>query len=203
MLPDNLGVPDDVNIIKRGESCINLSFRRSMGGLTLTVRTLPGVEEFFRNLSTPDHVDARTIGRHWTALDKDLPLMVYNLAEPVPIINLDGYKRIRFDWVSRPLVSPCGDGISTPKGGGADINMAFLRLVGIGEGNGITFRLKGPFSDEAATAMRDDIALAGRKFYQTYMRPLNLNVAIVTQEWVWALACAGLGIMHFAMAIAA
>lgn len=175
-----------VDLIKRGESCINLAFRRTMGGLTLTVRTVPGVEDFFRGLSADAPVDVRGLGRYWTGLDPTQPLMAYNLAEPIPIIQLDQYKQARFDWLARQLVNGGSNDEPLRSTSGKtvqQVNMSFLRLVGIGESNGVTFRIKGLFSDDAALAMRDDVGIAAKKFYQTYMRPLNLSVAVVTQEW--------------------
>lgn len=191
-LPD-LGHPNDINMVKRGESCISMTFRRSMGGLTLSVKTHPAIEEFFRNISTGELVDVRSLGRHWTGQTKDTPLMAYNLAEPVPIIQLDSTRRARFDWLARQLLTPTGgappdDGslrVAAPGlgHGGLDVNLAFLRLVGIGDGAGITFSVKGVYSEAAMQILRDNIAEAGKRFYQIYMKPVNLNVSIVTSEW--------------------
>ena len=191
-LPEVGGV-NDINMVKRGESCISMTFRRSMGGLTLSVKTHPAIEEFFRNISTGEQVDVRSLGRHWVGITKDTQLMAYNLAEPIPIIQLDASRRARFDWLARQLLTPTGSGAppgdgllhaaDTPRSGGLDVNLAFLRLVGIGDGAGITFSVKGVYSESAMQSLRDNIAEAGKRFYQIYMKPVNLNVAIVTQEW--------------------
>jgi len=187
-LPDLGSVVNDINMVKRGESCISMTFRRSMGGLTLSVKTHPAIEEFFRNISTGELQDVRVVGRHWTGATKDTPLMAYNLVEPIPIIQLDGSRRARFDWLARQLITPTGGGAPDPgiEGGvrsSIDVNLAFLRLVGIGDGAGVTFNIKGVYSDAAMQSMRDNIAEAAKRFYQIYMKPVNLNVAIVTQEW--------------------
>lgn len=183
----------DVNLIKEGDTCIHLSFRRSMQGLTLTVKTLPVVEEFFKNISTGDNADVRGIGRYWQPLQKDVPLWVYNLSEPIPIFQLDSHRQVRFDWLAKPLITnPQGGRIDDPLIPGQkpmDINLAFLRLVGIGDGGGITFRIAGVFSDAACQAMRDHVSDACREFYKKYMKPLNMEGAIIlepvvlTQDW--------------------
>lgn len=184
-----LALPPDLKVVKRGETVINITFRRSMGGLTLAVKTHPLVEEFFRNLSTGEQSDVRAAGRYWQPLDKDARLMAYNLAEAIPILQVDAKRRVRFDWLGRHLISP-QDATRGPEGGelggraaNTDINMSFLRLAGIGEGAGITFTLKGVYSDGAIQEMNDHLAEASKRFYQTYMRPVNLNIQIVTSEW--------------------
>lgn len=184
--PLDVGVAD-IALAKRGETYISIAFHRSMGGLKLSVKTHPMIEEFFRNISTGEQVDVRSLGRHWYGLTKDSPLMAYNLAEPVPFIQLDNYRRARFDWLARPLITAQGSGdegrIPTSSGGGSDINLAFLRLTGIGDGAGVTFNVKGVYSDSAMQTMRDNVAEAAKRFYQIYMKPINLNVAIITSEW--------------------
>lgn len=191
---DPIAAPDAViDMAKRGESCISMTFRRSMNGLTLTVKTHPLVEEFFRNISTGENVDVRNVGRHWTGLQKDQPLMAYNLAEPIPFIHLDGAKRVRFDRLATHLVSPIGGGgddgglraAPATAGGGReqDVNLGFLRLVGIGDGTGVTFTIRGVFSEKSVQDMRDAVAEGAKRFYQAYMKPLNMNISIVSSEW--------------------
>lgn len=178
-----------LNIRKNGESCISMILRRNMGGLTLSVKTHPNVEEFFKNNSASDHYDVRAAGRHWSGLDKEAPLYAYQIVDPIPIIQLDTQRRVRFDKLGTQLilVTNAGDRDQPlPTGLNArfcDINMSFLRLVGIGQGDGVTFNIRGVFSDRSIESLRDDIADAGKKFYQTYMKPINMNVSIITQEW--------------------
>lgn len=174
-------------VIKRGETHIGMTFRRSGGGLTLAVKVSPKIEEFFRNVSTGENVDVRSIGRHWYSLDKNQPLWAYNLAEPIPMIQIDGTRRARFDRLAVQLIQGPNDG-----GGGdrplslgreQEINLGFLRLVGVGESAGVTFTIRGVYSEKAVQDMRDAVADGARKFYQTYMKPINLNISIVSSEW--------------------
>jgi hypothetical protein len=173
------------DMVKRGESTIRMLIRRSMGGLTMTVKIHPEVEKFFRDNSAGEPYDVRASGRHWTNLDKDTPLYAYQLADPIPIIQLDGARRVRFDKLGAPLITQNGGG-DAPAGlrvATTDINMGFLRLIGAGEDSGKTFRIRGVFSDPAVEEIRDFTGEAAKKFYQTYLRPINLSVNIVTQEW--------------------
>lgn len=181
-------IAPDLDVVKRGESVISMTFRRSMSGLTLSVKTHPLVEEFFRNISTGDKTDSSAAGRHWKALDADKPLMVHNLAEGIPIIQIDNQRTARFDRIGQPLVHYGGSGGAVPddprrQSGAREINLSFLRLATIGEGAGITFQVKGVFSDSAVQQMRDDISLAAKSFYQIYLKPATLNAQIITQEW--------------------
>jgi hypothetical protein len=161
-----------------------------MSGLTLAVKVHPKVEEFFRGISTGEQVDVKGAGRYWIGVDKAAPLMAYSLAENIPLLTVDAKRRARFDWLARQLVTPIGSQPAAEGGElgggnnkGYDINLSFLRLVGISEGAGITFQLKGVYSDDAVEAMHDHIGVATKAFYQTYMKPVNLAVQIVTTEW--------------------
>lgn len=182
-----IGLEREVNVVKRGETCINVHLKRNMGGLQVTVKTLPQIEEFFRAASTGETSDCRSIGRYWASVHADTPLLAYNLADPIPIIQIDQTKRARFDWLSRQLVTQGGN-VADPDGRAiigqqVDINLSILRLVGVGEGNGVTFKVKGVYSDPALDAMQELLGEAGKRFYQLYLKPVNLQVAIVTQAW--------------------
>lgn len=183
----------DMNMVKEGDTVIHLGFRRHREGLFLNVKTHPSVEEWFKGLATGENSDVRGIGRYWAALDKEAPLMAYNLQEPIPIFSLDSHRQVRFDWLARPLVSNVNgarlDEAPMPGSKPLDINLAFLRLVGIGESSGITFQIKGVFSEAACAAMRDNVLDGCREFYKKYMKSINMEGAIVlepaslTQDW--------------------
>lgn len=180
-------IAPDLDVVKRGESVISMTFRRSMSGLTLSIKTHPLVEEFFRNISTGEKSDSAASGRHWRPLEADKPLMVHNLAEGIPIIQIDGQRTARFDRIGQPLIHYAGaaalGGEPAVRGGSREINLSFLRLATVGEGAGITFGVKGVFSDQAVANMRDDLSLAAKAFYQIYLKPATLNAQIITQEW--------------------
>lgn len=171
----------EFNMVKRGESCVSLSFRRNMAGLSLSVKTHPGIETFFRSLSTGEFSDVTGIGRHWIPIG-GVPLRIHNLVEQVPTISIEAGRRIRFDRPGQQLLAPSGatspDGVPLQ-----DVNLSFLRLIGISEGAGVTFTVRGVYSEQAVNQMRDTLAEAAKKFYQTFMKPINLTVSIVTSEW--------------------
>ena len=179
-------IAPDLDVVKRGESVISMTFRRTMSGLTLSVKTHPLVEEFFRNISTGEKSDTAAAGRHWKPLDAGKPLMIHNLAEGIPIIQIDGNRTARFDRIGQPLIHHNGgldENGRARQGNNREINLSFLRLAEIGEGAGITYKVKGVFSETAIQQMRDDISLAAKAFYQIYLKPATLNAQIITQEW--------------------
>ena len=61
-------------------------------------------------------------------------------------------------------------------------NLSFLRLVGIGDQEGVTFGVKGVFTEDAIIEMHTKIKLALKDFCQAYMKPISLNMMMVTQE---------------------
>lgn len=176
--------PDEVvNIVKNGENVINVGLIRSTKGLSLTVRTHPHVEDFFRNASVGEPQDVRGLGRYWAPLDPNANLFAYQVAlEPLAIeLSTGQMLQARFDRVGRLLSEHENEG--TKYGGGpTTINMSFLRLVGISEGTGVTFRLKGVYSDQQVKAYWDAIQSASKRFYMAYLKPINLYLSVVTQE---------------------
>lgn len=171
----------DFDMVKRGETCISLSFKRNMAGLSLSIKAHPGVEAFFRGLSTGEVSDVTGIGRHWIPIG-GVPLRIHNLVEQVPVISIEPGRRIRFDRPGQQLLAPSG--ATSPDGMPLqDVNLSFLRLIGVSEGIGVTFTVRGVYSEQSVNSMRDTLAEGAKKFYQTFMKPINLNVAIVTQEW--------------------
>jgi hypothetical protein len=112
--------------------------------------------------------------------------MVHNLAEGIPIINIDSQRLVRFDRIGNPLIYQGGgmdEGGRQRPGGVREVNLSFLRISDIGEGAGVTFAVKGVYSDLAIQQMRDDISLGAKAFYQMYLKPATLNAQIITQEW--------------------
>lgn len=171
----------DVELIKRGETCIMTSFTRSSYvnskvGLTLTVKTHPNVEDMMRGMGTATPIDVSTLGRHWVQKGKD-PLLVYDLtvaecmgglgnAPHLYRLDRPGYPMWDFDQGLRYNV----------------INMSFLRLVGISEGSGVSFGVRGVISYDHVKQVAAAVENASRAFYMSYMKPIDVTVVVSTQE---------------------
>ena len=167
-------------VTKRGETVIQTTLHRGVPGggedkarfgLTVSVKTHRNVEEFARAMGTGEASDVVLIGRYWRPVGEQ-PLMVYDSSFIASeTLKTDEGRAFRFDRVGQPLIADDGT-----------INISFLRLVGVSEGAGVTFRVEGIFSVENLRFTRDVISSACRRFYIQYMRPVDLTVQISTQE---------------------
>jgi hypothetical protein len=165
-------------VTKSGETPIQVDFKRTVKGLNLTIKALPSVEAFVKEFGNGEAVDIRTMGRYWAPINQDT-MMVYNMANNAGVIQGDGVG-FRLDRAGYNILL---DGELTPSGKMNNVvNLSYLRLAGISEGAGITFQVKGVFSDTNVKEMRDLTALALRRFYIYYMKPMRLSVMICTQE---------------------
>lgn len=162
---------------KRDETCIQVNLRRSAIGLMVNVKALPRVEDFVRSLGSGETVDVRTLGRHWVP-NKEQVLAVYAMATNPGSLTTDSGLRFRIDRPGWPLSEYDANSLTA----GEVINLSFLRLAGISEGDGVTFGVKGVFTMEALNRLRDGIGDASRRFYISYMKPINLTVMVCTQE---------------------
>lgn len=169
-----------VDLVKKGEIPIHVGLVRSMRGLTVNIRVLPPVEEFFRNAGSGETVDVKVMGRMWQSFPKDAtPLRIYSSDAPLPNINLDDGGVCTFNRFGTPIV----ESIATVGGGRSkQTNLGFLRLVGISEPDGISFLVKGVHTTEALREMKDRIGEGTRRFYHSYLKTVKMDVMVCTQE---------------------
>ena len=154
--------------------------RNGSFGLSVTVKADPMVEDLIRSMGSGEFVDVKTIGRYWVPPTKETVLNVYM------VVGLTGMQQAkhgpyRFDRPAAPLTERAVVNLST---GQIDTipNLSFLRLVGIGEQDGVTFGVKGVHTEDAIVEMHSKIKLALKDFCQSYMKPISLNMMMVTQE---------------------
>lgn len=164
-------IPADV--MKRGETVISITLSRGRSGLSVTVKAHPQVEEFAQSFSSGEHTDVRTFGRYWTPLREADRLWVYSYYQP--LLEANGKPDSR---VSYTLNKPGGllfeDEVA---------NISFLRLVGVSEGAGVSFNVKGVYSLDLLRQIRDRVMEASKQFYVTYLKPVDLTVMVSTQEF--------------------
>lgn len=158
-------------VIKRGETCIITELRRNALGLQLRVKTHPAVELFMRGLSDPSGspLDVTVSDRYWEP-QKGQSLLAYRFAQP--FIPTGDYT---LEALGRPLIEP-------EDRNSGHINLSFLRLIGISEGAGISFALKGVYSLDALRRMQDRLTYSQQQFYINYIRPVNCSVIVSSQE---------------------
>lgn len=156
-------------VIKKGETCIQVSLRRgNKGGILLRIKAHPALEDLIRGWGNGSQVDARTMGLGWKS---PKTIMVHHLAD-----GLAGVKGsdtpYRLDRVGHPLETP----------NDKSINLSFLRIVGVSEGEGASFAIPGIYELDDMRDLASRIKGATRKFYVDYMLPVDLTITMSTQE---------------------
>lgn len=175
---------DPIEIIKQGETCISVAFQRSQGGLTISVHAIPPIEEFMSILAEGETKEVKTFGRYWSPIGKEgKPLMSYQTFTKMEPIYANTRDVFVFDKCGAPIMEVVNSMGGTPT---YQVNMSFLRLVGISEGPGVSFGVKGVYTMEAVRTMRARIAEGARLFYVTYLQPIHLTASVITQDLVTA-----------------
>lgn len=171
---------ETATVMKRGEICIQATLHRNLQGLSISVKAHPRVEEFIKSLGGNGAIeDVRRHGRFWTPLDREKGLTVHSITQSLGVIPMGGGNYFRIDRIGQPILDP-----DTAVGGNmGGINFSFIRLVGISEGAGITFKINGVYTLDAIRRMRDMIGEAAQTFYVSYLKPIDLDVQISTQEY--------------------
>lgn len=163
------------DLIKNSDLCIHIGLSRSRHGIRLDVKTSPVVETFMRSLGNGEKQPISAWGRDWVPDNEDTQLVVWR-ADSSKIAKLTTSSGIEYglNYVARAL--DISADLGTTKG---VANLSFLRLVGVGEGNGVSFHIKNTVS--SLSNMRDLKNLLGsaaKNLYADYIRPVNLNVYV-------------------------
>lgn len=178
----------DATLVKGGEQKIQVMLRRGAGGLNLTVKTAPEVEEFFRSTVGAEGATSPVTahGRFWYPIGREV-LSVYAVQNPVRDLRIeDGGTTVHvgFNNAGRPLIEGYSGEEDGPTIGRRSqiLNLSFLRLVGISEGTGVSFGVKGVFTTNDVLHLRNLIGEANKKFYSAYLRKIGLVVTTSIQE---------------------
>ena len=159
-------MPEYAEIVKSGERRISITLHRTHLGLTITAKVHAEIEEFLRSLGKGASVDVNAYGRTWTSLEKGKPLLAYDMhtkLPPSPVYDLA--------YLGNALILDSGQ-----------VNLSFLRLVGISEGAGVSFGVKQVYAQQGIDELKEGFIKAGVRFYQDYMKPIHATVVVSTQE---------------------
>lgn len=169
--------PEQVNVSKGGETKYRFNLNRSKMGLNFSIWAHPDIEEGFRLISEGTQpLEVGVFGRSWRSTQ---PLLAYDTSACV-IKGGANDPRFSIDYLGQPLFIPDGRG---PGGLGGVVNLSFLRLIGISEGEGVKFAIKGVvFGEEQITKLQIDIAEALKVFHRTFMKPINVTLFVTSQE---------------------
>lgn len=179
---------EQIEIIKQGEVSFSASLLRTGKGLRVEVHAHPDVEDFMSTMGGGRVAEVKTMGRYWEPHHTSAAsLSVYSIISGPGLMIAEDGTPFRIDRPGGPLLDTSGDGDSPPHydtNGRAlpQLNLSFLRLVGISRG-GVSFYMKGGvYTNEEVRTVGSKIGLAYKRFYSTYMSPMMFNVVVSTQE---------------------
>src|SRR3990172_9347751 len=165
---------------KKSETLIMTSLSRSKAGFNVLIKTHPTVEEFMKNLGIgAEEVSPFNYGRHWSLPKGALrELTAYWLPEELNgILPTDSTRLFyRLDRLGQPLMLE-GEARGIPI-----VNLSFLRLVGIGDGSGVTFNVSGVSSRDGIRELAAQLKQAQRAFNLAYMKPITINITMSSTE---------------------
>ena len=172
-----------LEVVKRGETSITISIARSAGGTTMSVKAHPEIEAFFRGLGGGEASDTKVSGPYWRPLGLDADkktLRAYSLNEVLPPVVLDGGTVVAINRVGAPLI----ESVPNPNDGRnrQQVNLSFLRLVGISEDAGVSFAIRGVHTYDMLSKLREQIGEGYRQLYRAYMKPVRMDIVVSTQE---------------------
>ena len=136
-------------------------------GLRITIKADPCIESFFKEHCNGESDALDLYGRTWFSIDQENPIKVYR-SQDDPKGN---------DYTFGDV---CGALGKNPKSG--KVNLSFLKFVGIGSDNGVTFGISFPLSREFVLSFRQDLGMAIRAFVQDYIVPIHIELKIVSRS---------------------
>lgn len=164
------------DVDKGGVTPIAIGLRRDEHGLRVSVRTTKAVEEFIAALGggRTGPLENIIVARRWRPVRKDVPLpAVYLIQDSLGTFQGDVAYELN------------GLGTELYDRESQTVKLGFLRFVGVSEGAGVEFGIKGAgcvYSLPELRELRDHIARATYRFYVDYMRPVDFTIRISTQE---------------------
>lgn len=171
---------ETAEINKGGETRIRTILHRTAAGLSITIWAVPEVEEFMRRVGNGETVAVSSIGRHWVSPTGEA-LYAYAMPLLSELLHTDEGAPITLDRLGCPLLE------NITGGKYETINLSFLRLRGISDGQGVTFGVRGVYSLGHLRKLLDRINGATRKFYVDYMRPMDLSSSLTVDKGIPAM----------------
>lgn len=170
---------------KGGDILIRTRIRRDREGMSLNVWAVPDIEDFMRGLSGRQ-VDVAAYERYWEPLKGRGPLMVYEIPKDLKMSPNEDGAIVSLSSLGLPLLSI--DDTSREDRNGRVIrsevktlNLSFLRFVGISEGDGITFKIKGVYSPNMINYLDSALGEAERRFYREFLKPMDFAIMVMSQ----------------------
>jgi hypothetical protein len=167
-------------IVKKGETILQCEVKRFSRGLVVTAKAHPSVEAYFQEGAngTPP-LAVGNYGRNWSIMPgfPDLTILSVGPEFGRPILMPNGED---YYVISQPgqlmLTDPNGTGRNNT------INISFLRCEGISRDLGVSFSIKGLYTEKQVREIAQRINEATKRFYVDFMRPIGVVITLTTQE---------------------
>lgn len=189
---------EQFNLTKSGQQVLMLSLSRSSKGLILKVKAHSSIEDFFQTISQGMVEPVALHGRWWRPVGGAELSSVYQVKQQIRApfdgrgqfytLNAVGQDLLTIETPGAVITArnPFGDGDdepAAPRGGtGQQLNISFLRLQGISEGEGVAISVPTVQTAEALRKMATQLRTAVKQFYVDFLKPLDVTIIMSTQE---------------------
>ena len=163
------------------DSWFKLGLEQGKEGVEFDVWAHPRIEEYFKSVSQEKYDNLEGFGyRKWFSghgdveFRKNYPQLKMSKLKDKFIYSMQGRMDYSFDYVGYPINSE-----EIPHN---IANLAFLRIPGISEGEGIKFQVEGVASNETLRQMKPRLGQAVRAFVMEYLVPVRFELEIIGRE---------------------
>lgn len=153
-------------VMKGGVCWFDLAIDRGPKGLEVYVKTDPRIEDFIKSLGSGKKDSVEVYGRSWFSLTSGVELEIHRLDQQLQ--------------VSTYSLDAVAESFKTSRDN--RVNLSFLRIVGIGDPQGIRFGIAGPFSKSYVRELMGDVVTETRSLIRDYIVPVHLNLRITSTE---------------------
>lgn len=152
-------------VMKGGVCWLDITPSRCSKGLALHVKADPRIEDFIKSLGSGKKDTIDVYGRSWFSLtgeDLEIHQIEHNVQAGTYTLDAvtESFRCTR-------------DG---------RVNLSLLRIVGIGDPQGIRFGLTGPFSKPYVKESLQSVIAETRNLILDYIAPIHLNLRITSTE---------------------
>lgn len=153
-------------VVKGGVCWLDVVPNRCPKGLALYVKADPRIEDFVKSLGSGKTDTIDVYGRSWFSLTSGKDLEIHQFE-----------RNIQSDRYTLDAVT---EGFRSQRDG--RVNLSFLRIVGIGDPQGVKFGILGPFSKPHVKESLQNIIAETRSLILDYIAPIHLNLRITSTE---------------------
>lgn len=150
---------------------------RNKVGLILKIKARRDVEDFMRGLADGHRTLVEAVGDSWyNCNNSGTPLEVYDAA--VEARN----KLYTMNGVGQPLLVIQDPGRLRAANNEEQVNLSFLKLVGISNSEGVSIGFVGAYSADYVSKVRNALPNVVTQFLRDYLVPITINLQIISRN---------------------